>query len=464
MCFLNKGQESTIDFGDRRKKCGMFLKSALILTCVLGLSGCGAFDFFGESRTPDTEKTVQETAERVTEKAQEKTAEPEKAASEKIGNQELLQVEENEVEEKESSISKSSLEKKREEIGLSEADIIGIQEQQTGNYYFSQLTDSEKRLYAEMYRILEVEAEEILLSTTDTEVLPRIYQAVINDHPELFYLTGYTYTRFMRQDAVQYITFSGRYLYDAAEAARRQSLIDAAVDLKMNELIGSDDYETVRAVYEYLILSTDYSMDSPDNQNICSVFLDKKSVCNGYAKAAQYLLNYCGIPCIIVNGTASEGAHAWNIVEINGAYYHMDATWGDPSYYSTDNEEKSGAPDIDYSYLCVTTEEISRNHRIDTMFVMPECSARQDNYFVREGLFLYGYEKERIQEIFDAARAQGKHTVCIKASDRQAYQEIYDNLITEQKIFDYFGVYGDSGEYKIAYSGNEDLYTINFWE
>lgn len=442
----------------------MFLMCVLILTCVLGLTGCGVSDLFKDSRTSDTEKRAQETAERVTEEEQEKTAEPEKVSSESVGNQELLQVEENEVDEEKSAASKSSLEKKREEIGLSEADIIGIQEQQAGNYYFSQLTDSEKRLYAEMYRILEVQAEEILLSTTDTEILPKIYQAVINDHPEFFYLTGYTYTRFMRQDAVQYITFSGRYLYDPEEVARRQSLIDGVVDLKVNELIGSNDYETVRAVYEYLILSTDYSMDSPDNQNICSVFLDKKSVCNGYAKAAQYLLNYCGIPCIIVNGTASQGAHAWNIVEINGEYYHMDATWGDPSYYSADSEEKTGAPDIDYSYLCVTTAEITRNHSIDTMFVLPECSALQDNYFVREGLFLYGYEVGQIREIFAAARAQGKNTVCIKGSDRQAYQEIYNNLITEQKIFDYFGVYQDSGEYKIAYSGNEDLYTINFWE
>lgn len=454
MRFLNRGQ----------KKYRIPLLCALVLACVLGLSGCGMSDFLKDSRTLGTEEAGEAAAEGAAETGQEESAGSENTGFGNAENQEHLQVEANEVEEEESSTSKSGLEKKREEIGLSEADIIGIQEQQAGNYYFSQLTDSERRLYAEIYRILEVQAEEILLSTTDTEVLPKIYQAVINDHPEFFYLTGYTYTRFMRQDVVQYITFSGRYLYDTAEVARRQSLIDGAVDLKVNELIGNDDYETVRAVYEYLILSTDYSMDSPDNQNICSVFLDHKSVCNGYAKAAQYLLNYCGIPCIIVNGTASEGAHAWNIVEIGGAYYHMDATWGDPSYYSADSEEKAGAPDIDYSYLCVTTAEISRNHSIDTMFALPECSALQDNYFVREGLFLSGFEEEQIQQIFDAAKARGESTVCIKASDRQAYQEIYDNLITEQKIFDYFGVYQASGEYKIAYSGNEDLYTINFWE
>lgn len=439
--------------------------TASILVCLFSLTGCGVFDFFRTTPGPDVEEMTEETAERETEEETEAAVSGEvSAAQPDAESQDYLQVEENQVEENESGVSKSDLELRREEIGLSEAGVTGLLESQSGNYYFELLGDAEKRLYVEMYRILEVQAEEILLSAVDAEILSRVYQAVINDHPEFFYLNGYTYTRFVRQDEIQYITFSGRYLYDREEVTRRQAQIDAVVDEKALTLPGSDDYETVKAVYEDLILSTDYSMDSPDNQNICSVFLDKKSVCNGYAKAAQYLLNYFGIPCIIVNGTALGNAHAWNIVEIDGAYYHMDVTWGDPSYYSTDEEEKAGAPDIDYSYLCVTTAEISKNHSIGTDFVCPECTAVHDNYFVREGLYLYGYDEGLMRGIFSAARERGENTVCIKASDRQVYQELCDNLIGQQKIFDYFGIYQSSGEYKIAYSGNEDLCTISFWE
>ena len=68
------------------------------------------------------------------------------------------------------------------------------------------------------------------------------------------------------------------------------------------------------------------------------------------------------------------------------------------------------------------------------------------------------------REIFEAAKAQGKNTVALKASDGQAYREIFRNLIEEQKIFDYFGTYTADGEYKIAYSGNEEMGTISFWE
>lgn len=463
MCFL-KGKVKKSENYNRK---GRTVAAVLVFACVFWLSGCGVFDFMEGESAGDAEETALEDAETKEEGEGEGPEDLAEAAvteeeTESGDAQEYLEVEEHQA--LESGSSKSDLELKREEIGLSEADIAGLMELQSGNFYFEQLGSAEKRVYVEMYQILVRQAEEILVSTTDPEGLARIYQALINDHPEFFYLTGYTYTRYMRQDEIQYITFSGRYLYDGAEVARRQAAIDTAVDAKIGGLIGADDYETVRAVYEDLILSTDYSMDSPDNQNICSVFLDRKSVCNGYAKAAQYLLNDLGIPCIIVNGNASGNAHAWNIVEIDGQYYHMDVTWGDPSYYSKDAQEKAGAPDIDYSYLCVTTAEIGKNHSVDAQFAFPECTAMENNYFVREGLYLTGYDEEQIREIFAGAKDREESTVCIKASDRQVYQELYDNLIDQQKIFDYFGTYQSDGEYKIAYSGNEDLCTISFWE
>lgn len=439
---------------------------SVFLCCVLWLTGCsGVRDFLGNSSEAEVSEPKDDGGKEEEQGAEDAEAVSEAAASsENTGSAEGFEIEENQVEEGSRSLSGDDLERAREEIGLSEAGIIGLLEAQSGNYYFDQLNSSEKTLYVECYQVLAMQAQEILISTTDAEILPRVYQCVINDHPEFFYLNGYTYTQYTRNEEVQYITFSGRYTYDAGEVARRQKLIDASVENLVNGLIGYDEYETVKRVYENLILSTDYSMDSPDNQNICSVFLDKKSVCNGYAKAAQYILNELGIPCIIVNGTTNGDSHAWNIVEIDGAYYHMDATWGDPSYYSSTESEKEGAPNIDYSYLCVTDAEIGKNHDIDPAFTLPACTSIKDNYFVREGLYLDGYDEGIIQGIFEEAKAQGKNAVAIKASNAQAYQDIFSNLIDGQKIFDYFGTYEESGEYKIAYSGNEEMGTISFWE
>lgn len=445
-----------------RKKAGLKGYRLLpLLLAVFLLAGCGSFElpFDKEAGTEGREESETGTASEET--GEEETGEQESENGVSGVSQELQQIEGHEEEEGGDKPSKKELEEKRDAAGLSESDIPGLKLEQSGNYYFEQCNDEEKTLYVELYRILDIQGTELLVSVTDPDLLAKVYQCVINDHPELFYLNGYTYTQYTRQGAVQYLTFSGRYLYEPKEVEMRQNKIDAVVAENWDRLVGADEYETVKAVYEYLIFETDYSMDSPDNQNICSVFLDKKSVCNGYAKAAQYLLNQFGIPCIIVNGNAG-GLHAWNIVEIDGEYYHMDTTWGDPSFHPTDGAEDIAAPDIDYGYFCVTTAEICKNHTIDTTFAVPECTATAANYFIREGLYLNGFEEEKLRQIFEQARNDGKKSVVIKAADRQAYDELVKNLIDEQKIFEYFDGYGENGN-QLAYSGNEELYTLHFW-
>ncbi len=444
-----------MNHGKRRRIFSFLIVAVLLAGCENTQASQGEIpDITGE----EEEKEAKESDGVITEKVED----TEKTAENDTARQELRKVEKNQIEEGSVQISKEALEEKREAAGLTESAIAGLKLDQSGNYYYGQCSGEEKTLYVEIYQILSAQETDILLSTTNPEILSGVYQCVINDHPELFYLNGYTYTQYTRQGETRYLTFSGRYLYTPEEVAMRQERVDAVVNEKLGQMLGYDEYEMVKAVYEYLIRETDYSTVSPDNQNICSVFLDHKSVCNGYAKAAQYLLSQLGIPCIIVNGEAG-GAHAWNIVEIDGAYYHMDTTWGDPSYYTKEAGAGEITPDIDYSYLCVTTAEISKNHSVDQTFVLPECTSLSANYFVREGLYVNGFEEEKIREIFRQAQENGKNSVAIKAAGQKAYDDLYHNLIDEQKIFDYFGSYRENGEYSIAYSGNEEMCTINFW-
>lgn len=66
-------------------------------------------------------------------------------------------------------------------------------------------------------------------------------------------------------------------------------------------------------------------------------------VCQGYALLLDKMLEVAGIPSIIVTGDLPGGPHAWNIVQVDGKWYHIDSTNNDycnfmELYMITDNQ------------------------------------------------------------------------------------------------------------------------------
>ena len=349
-----------------------------------------------------------------------------------------------------------------EETGLSgytEEDLIAGSAVNAGLFAYERLTSSDKRIYNEIYLTLRALADEYELDCDDPEEINRIFLCVMMDHPELFWVSGYVYTRYTRGDVLEAMGFKGTYTMDAPTVAARQLSIDAYVDRCLSQMPELDDYGKIKYVYEYIIKNTDYEIGSADNQNICSVFINGRSVCQGYAKATQYLLNKLRVKTTLVTGTAlGQGNHAWNLVYADGAYYYLDTTWGDSNYRSEEGMENV-FPAISYDYLCVPGYEIFKTHTPDSPVELPICTSIDDNYYVREGAYFIGVDEEALRNCFNRAYENGQGFVSIKASGVTSYADIRHYLLDEQHVFDLMP--GGSGG-TINYWENENLLTISF--
>lgn len=335
-------------------------------------------------------------------------------------------------------------------------------------YAYNNLSQEEQIWYQDIAESLGLFQESIRLDKEGIEKgldetdIDKIFQCVLTDHPELFYVEGYAYTKYNRGDKIIAIEFNGTYGMDEEKARARQEEIDQKVQVLLEGGAGlTDDYDKVKYVYEALIRNTEYDLDSPDNQNIYSVFVNQKSVCQGYAKALQYLLERMGVECTLVQGTVDTGeGHAWNLVKVNGSYYYVDATWGDASYMPDEDETITGyVPKINYDYLCVTTKQLLRTHILGGYVPMPTCLDETDNYYVREGALFSAYDKEQMQALFSSAWQQNKTEVTLKCADAECYQQILSKLIEEREIFRYL----EDSRNTIAYTQNEKQLSMTFW-
>lgn len=335
--------------------------------------------------------------------------------------------------------------------------------EQDAKYAYSCLPEEKKQIYLEILYILQGFYQDIEVSSVEEEDLAYVFQCVMNDHPELFYVDGYTFTKYTIGDKVTKITLSGTYTMTQEEAAQRLVQIERKVESCLADVPpNADEYEKVKYVYEYLIRNTSYNVEAQENQTICSVFLYGESVCQGYAKAMQYLLEKLQVSATLVSGYVENGdGHAWNLVQIDGAYYYVDPTWGD-AYYKLDQNYQDPAqhlPDVNYDYLCVTTQQLMATHAIDNIVPVPRCVQTENNYYVREGAYFAECDETKIQMLFERAYLQGQESVTMKCSDSAVYAQLKKLLLEEQQVFEYL----KEAQGRVAYTDNDVQMTISFW-
>lgn len=323
-------------------------------------------------------------------------------------------------------------------------------------YVYGTLTEEERLVYDEIYQTIRAFEEKITVSTKDVNILEKAYDSVAADYGDIFWVDGYSYTEYTLYGVSIGLEFVPKYTMTQEERDMKKEQIDAAVAeiLAAAPGDGASDYDKARYVFDYLVTNVAYDADAENNQNIISVFLNQKTVCQGYARATQYLLECLGIQSAVIGGRANGGPHAWNLVRLDDDYYYLDTTWGNTDASGTMAEI---TPYINYDYFCVTTAEIELTHRVEDDILLPECTATADNYYQREGFYFTENDPQTVGNIISERYNNGEKIISVKFASSELYQQMYEYFMNQQHIFDYCG-----GAANLYYVENMELGILTF--
>lgn len=260
-------------------------------------------------------------------------------------------------------------------------------------YFYNQLNDNAKLIYDEIEKNIEnlksgqytidlpSSVSDILKQDGGDEVLNINFQsawdAIGLDRVDLFFMDVskvnmiVTKTTFVKSTsyklAMKPRDSSGYLLDDIFNGSTVDSMVKE-IENKRDEivktLVGSD-YDKVLKAHDWLVDNVEYDTTLNDSYiyNLYGALVSRKAVCEGYAEAFKYLMDYAGVPCILVVGSATNSNgdtenHEWNYVKINEKWYAVDCTWDDPII--TGNGKITN--DIKYKYFLKGADTINKNH------------------------------------------------------------------------------------------------------
>ena len=226
-----------------------------------------------------------------------------------------------------------------------------------------------------------------------------VYQQIFLDHPEFFYLNGSINVSYSKESLNGYLvamTIKPGY-WDSMTGladAELDSMIDQVegrVASVAAEIRGETDvpWRQLMLIHDYLIRSIAYntSLDQQTN-HVYSALVNGTTLCQGYAQSFQLIAQRLGFETHMILGDADGVGHAWNIVKLNGKYYHVDVTFDDPT------------PDSGSNGLIQHIHFLRSDRRMDDSHTWitddyPACPDDGADYYRRQGLTVDSQETLR---------------------------------------------------------------------
>ena len=282
-----------------------------------------------------------------------------------------------------------------------------------------------------------------------------VYDVIMDDHPELFYLSGaYGYKFYPTAQSQEITEVKPEYTMTDAQISTARGQLKKVVEELTSGLSGKSEYEISLALHDRVAERVDY-VSTDNDQNVYGALLEGKAVCAGYARAYQLLMQQMGITCWSVEGTSenpatgNEEAHQWNLSKIDGKWYYTDVTWDDQE----DN--------LFYAYFNVTYDVLKEDHR-DLLFYpcLPSANSTDANYFHKNNLVFSAFDANRLATLLK----KGNNSAQIFVSgDMNTFRSAFSNRINS--VFSAMGAApGSTGSFSYSQLGNALIIKVTIVE
>ena len=294
-----------------------------------------------------------------------------------------------------------------------------------------------------------------------------MYQALNaykNDHPEIFWLkNSFSYYDL---DGVTYITYE--FTATEKELIEKKQKFNSAVDeIIKNAPMYSSEYERELYANNYLVDNCVYDDAAADSHDIIAhendaygAIVDGKAVCEGYSRAFQLLCNKMGLDCVCIAGIADDIGHEWNCVKLDGEWYQVDVTWNDNDtpacvndYLNLTDAQMYADHTPDEAFDKITDEVYINDTYIRGNLFLPECTATENNYYVKAYPMLSAFDYENdtiiVQALIDKAMAEQEEFFSIVIDEGLDFDAACYRLIDEGYVVEYFDEANDINDYGV---------------
>ena len=242
------------------------------------------------------------------------------------------------------------------------------------NYYYNQLNKEQQKVYYAMKEgLLKMQESFPVWKLTNRE-LSDIYFMVRMDCPEIFYSVKFSYRYYPDSTEVELVP---EYLFTKDKIKEHRQAMESRVKKLARQAESLDEKGKQLFIHDFIVKNVKYDkLKKEYSHEIIGALGNSVAVCEGIAKAVKILCDALGIWCIVALSEANPDKgikyrHAWNVVRINGSYYHMDATF---------DNTLSKDEVIRYDYMNLSDKQIFRDHE-PVIWKVPECPDNDHCYY-----------------------------------------------------------------------------------